>query len=131
MLAALTRIDLGGGWETQGIGHWMRCAGVNALIFPSARCNVGVTIRNSELVDHYGWNLVDYRGAPPPISNEINDLSSWFTDVFVGVQYQVNTHPELLGSFVIKGTEEFHRDFFYARLKSFTGNQTSVLSNPG
>ena len=54
MLPALMHINLGGFNETRGIGHWMRHSEVSALIFPSARCNVGVTVRGGEVIDYYG-----------------------------------------------------------------------------
>lgn len=118
MLPALTRLDSGGGWETRGVGHWMRCTGVNALVFPSARCDVGVTIRESVMEDHYGWNLVDYRGTPkPPISDKLVDVSPWFTEVFKGVTIEISSIPSLVGSFVVRGVERLHRDLFYSRLQ--------------
>jgi hypothetical protein len=119
MLPALMHLNLGGGEETRGVGHWMRHTGVNALIFPSARCNVGVTIQDSQLADNYGWNLIDYRVNPAsPISNKIIDLSPWFSEVFRGIKIVVSNRRELLGTFGVTGVEEFHRDLFYKRLES-------------
>src|SRR5262249_13482046 len=48
------------------IGLWMRLYGVNAFIFPSARNDVHVTVRNGQIEQFWGWNVVYYEGAPAP-----------------------------------------------------------------
>lgn len=69
MLPALMWPSLGGGgidehgFITRAIGTWMRKNLVSALVFPSARADPFVRYRKSQLIDFYGWNLVDYRGA--------------------------------------------------------------------
>ncbi len=77
--------ERGGGQFTRIVGDWLRRIGVNALIFPSARSDCGVHIINGQMVDYIGWNLVDYRGAPP-IGNLIftSDRDHWFNRVRVG-----------------------------------------------
>ncbi|MBK8557259.1 MAG: hypothetical protein IPL65_16495 [Lewinellaceae bacterium] len=54
------------GDATQIAGIWLRKIGADAVVFPSARSNVETIHRDGQLADWYGWNLVDYRGAPPP-----------------------------------------------------------------
>jgi hypothetical protein len=67
LLPTLLDQGLGGGTgATQAAGAWLRRLGAEALIFPSARADMSVSISHGELQDWYGWNLVDYRGAPPP-----------------------------------------------------------------
>jgi hypothetical protein len=61
--------------KTQAAGSWLRRLGAEALIFPSARADMSVSISHGELQDWYGWNLVDYRGAPPPTVERFVDLS--------------------------------------------------------
>jgi hypothetical protein len=54
---------------------WMRRLGADALVFPSARSNVRLRIQDGAIQECYGWNLVDYRGAP-----FANRMSVCFTD---------------------------------------------------
>jgi hypothetical protein len=80
MLPTLMYPTLGGNKTTHAIGQWMRLNNVNAFIFPSARCDVHVTVRNGQLVDEgcWGWNLIDYRNAPPQKrSAQFVDISDW------------------------------------------------------
>ena len=78
MLPTLMSYPLGGNMITSAIGAWMRNKGANAMIFPSARCDVAVTIKDGSLADWFGWNLVDYRAAvrKPAISSWA-DFSPW------------------------------------------------------
>jgi hypothetical protein len=64
MLPALMTPAPGGSILTQAIGLLLRRSGVQALVFPSARVDVGVIVQNGAVTDWYGWNLVDYRKAP-------------------------------------------------------------------
>ena len=58
LLPTLLSQGLGGGnGPTQVAGYWLRRLGAEALIFPSARVDVSVSILNGELQDWYGWNL--------------------------------------------------------------------------
>jgi len=76
LLPTLLSQGLGGGrGVTQVAGSWLRRLGAEALIFPSARVDVSVTIADGELEDWYGWNLVDNRGAPPPFFKSFTVLS--------------------------------------------------------
>jgi hypothetical protein len=79
ILPVLLNADLGStfGDATQIAGVWLRRIGANALIFPSARCNMEATVRDGRVVDWYGWNLVDYRGAPTPELTAMTSFTTW------------------------------------------------------
>jgi len=63
MLPTLMHPELGGCDTTHGIGSWMRTSRVNALIYPSARSDVTIAVRDGQLVGFSGWNILDYRGT--------------------------------------------------------------------
>jgi hypothetical protein len=44
----------------QAVGGELRLWGVNGLVYPSARCDAVVLVEHGDIVDWYGWNLVDY-----------------------------------------------------------------------
>jgi hypothetical protein len=54
MFPTLFDMSLGGSEETQAIGYWLRANGVNALIYPSARCNAAVVYRGNEPESWFG-----------------------------------------------------------------------------
>jgi hypothetical protein len=56
----------GGNAYTDLLGAYLRNAGVDALIFPSARNDYFAAWQDGSLGAFYGWNLVDYRGSNPP-----------------------------------------------------------------
>jgi hypothetical protein len=64
LLPILLQSEHGGGHPfIQGVGAWLRSHGVDALIYPSARCNSSVSVVDGRVHSYSGWNLVDYRGA--------------------------------------------------------------------
>jgi hypothetical protein len=66
ILPTLLHPQQGGCAATTGIGTWLRTLkSVDALIYPSARADVGVIQRDGAMVDHFGWCLLDYRKAAP------------------------------------------------------------------
>jgi hypothetical protein len=76
LLPTLLSQGLGGrAGATQPAGSWLRRLGADALIFPSARVDISVSCSGGKLQDWYGWNLVDYRGAPPPTVQSFIDIS--------------------------------------------------------
>jgi hypothetical protein len=79
LLPTLLSQGLGGtAGVTQAAGSWLRRLGAEALIFPSARADMSVSISDGELQDWYGWNLVDYRRAPPPtVGSFVNVSPEW------------------------------------------------------
>ena len=40
--------------------------GCGGIIYSSARCDNGVVMADGRLVEHWGWNLVDYTGSSIP-----------------------------------------------------------------
>ena len=93
LLPTLLTQALGGGRGVTDIaGRWLRQIGADGLIFPSARADVSVTYSNGILNSWYGWNLVDYRSAPPPKIAAIIDLSTTW-----------DKHPTTLKSDFLEG----------------------------
>jgi hypothetical protein len=84
MLPTLLHPELGGCPTTHAIGTWLRTAGsVDALIYPSARGSVGVTLNNGSVTDSFGWNIVDYRSAKLadlPAGEAVIDQTNWSGD---------------------------------------------------
>jgi hypothetical protein len=75
LLYLLMSPELGGNEFTEALGLYLRCQGVNALVYPSARTKVGIHCRSGQLISSIGWNLVDYRNASLPVSKP-RELSS-------------------------------------------------------
>jgi hypothetical protein len=84
------------GEVTRAIALWMVLRNVEALIYPSARCDVEVKIRNGEILSWKGWCLVDYRGVYDgrTIGQLSVDVSRWK----VGTPYQVTLRVGAEGS---------------------------------
>jgi hypothetical protein len=88
LLPALLCQSIGGGRGAPQIaGLWLRTLGVNGLIFPSARCDSRVAVRNGEVVQWSGFNFVDYRNAQSPEHLAALDLS-------VGWPTKIQTWPD-------------------------------------
>jgi HEAT repeats/PBS lyase HEAT-like repeat len=66
MLPVLMSPELGGSRTTQIIGLKLRQLGCKALLYPSARNAVGVTLTGDSVLDSRGWNLVRYDQSPDP-----------------------------------------------------------------
>ena len=64
MLPTLVAPQLGGSEATSLIGSYLRTCGAQGLVYPSARFNTYVQVRDGSIIDYNGWNLVDYRNAP-------------------------------------------------------------------
>jgi hypothetical protein len=78
MFPALFDQTLGGSDETQFMGYWLRTHGVEALIYPSARCNAAVRCSGNEPEMWFGWNLVDFRDSSVPVSSgQFYDVGAW------------------------------------------------------
>jgi hypothetical protein len=69
------------------LGDHLRARGVQALVYPSARCDVAVHYRDGALVAWHGWNLVRYGPAPRRDSLYI-DLGAWETQFPPAVELQ-------------------------------------------
>ena len=99
------------------LGSILRDEAVDALIFPSARSDVGVTVRDGVVEDCYGWNLVMYGGATTAIRSKgaahgvtvkqlWSDHSAW-TGFPYPVRIQIaNGTPHNDGSWKISGVEK-------------------------
>ena len=117
MLPALLWPESGGGMFT-GIsskaGIWMRQNSVNALIYPSARSDCALTLKGEQPVDFTGWNLVDYRGAPPPfIAIAINiTLGGWPSTLSGEARVILNPDAEYKGSWKVEGLRGWHLQRF-------------------
>ncbi len=65
-LRLLLAQDLGGGQlATQAIGYELRRLGAAGLVFPSARSDSQVIMRDGQMLEHRGFNFVDYRASKP------------------------------------------------------------------
>lgn len=53
----------GGSPITEAVGAALRASGVNALIYPSSRCNVVCEVTGEDVSHWEGWCMVDYRGS--------------------------------------------------------------------
>lgn len=102
ILPYLISNEKGGNLITDNIGLYLRKNGVNALIYPSARSDCFLRIRNGITEDSRHWNLIDYRGtldANLPIPN----ISNISCKLAPAIRIE---HPdcfELAGSFRIMG----------------------------
>lgn len=65
ILPAILTQEIGGNSLTSSIGAWLRKAGAGALVFPSARNDTYLVVDGRRPTAYGGWNLVDFRGAPP------------------------------------------------------------------
>jgi len=82
LLPTLTTQTLGGGnGATRIAGSWLRSLGAEAVVFPSARSNSFVEVRNGNVIAFYGWNLVDYRGAHPARLQSYDLTTAWIQHV--------------------------------------------------
>lgn len=78
LLPSLAVQTLGGGnGATRIAGQWLRSIGADGLVFPSARSDSVVEVRDGELGASYGWNMVDYRSADPVRLRSLDLTSSW------------------------------------------------------
>lgn len=64
VLSAMIFPELGGELFHAAVGRELRKRGYQGLVFPSARNDSRVVNVDGVLVQHSGWNFVDYRGAP-------------------------------------------------------------------
>lgn len=130
MLPTLMNPILGGGnpGDTGStlvmIGHWMRQHKVNALVFPSARCDATAVFQEGALVSWQGWNLIDYRNSPLPEQFGTQAVtfvvSPW---AWVSLPHGVRMHvaeesSEYAGSFAIDGMVNYWARDYLNQLKA-------------
>jgi hypothetical protein len=108
LLLFLLGLEYGGGIITEKIGSWLRSHGVNALIFPSARSDSFLRVRNGVCEDWRHWNLVDYRDAElSPQSFEPEPLLH--TAFAPGAKIELpGNSTELRGSFRVDGINSYY-----------------------
>ncbi len=104
MLPKFLAPAIGGSDETQIIAQWLRGQRVNALIYPSARCDAAVVYNGrTEPEVWYGWNLVDYRNSPVPDLNLMEfDASPWSAAMPHYVERQISSD----GSWALHGIQK-------------------------
>lgn len=71
LLPTLLSQQRGGGSPfLQGVGEWLRRYEANGLVYPSARTDSGVEMIDSQLIRHWGFLFVDFRGSGTPKSGK-------------------------------------------------------------
>jgi len=94
----------------QAAAAFLRSQGAQALIYPSARCDVLAESKRRQLTRWRGWCLVDYRGASEPLVTGYYDLSSgWPTSFPSGAAVRVATEGDYAGSFEVTGIVHWNR----------------------
>lgn len=110
------------------VGIWMRLNNVGALIYPSARNNSYVKIRNGKVEDFGGWNLVDYRNAPEPFFKLSIDLTiGWAKQfgyvesqdptIFPQIKFDFEHHGICAGSWKVDGMVGLRQAIIRSELK--------------
>jgi hypothetical protein len=113
MFGALINPNLGGNEFTQMIGSFLRTYDANGFVFPSARTNAAVLIRDNLIGGFGGWNFVDYRNAPVGVQGCLDVSTTWERKVPAGVRLHFSEDPLLRGSMEVTGLWEAwnsHRD---------------------
>ncbi len=141
MLPTLLNPVRGGGdaaWGSttlMGIGEWLRNRDVEALIYPSARCDVYVEYENGRLVGFGGWNLVDFRPDPDeqPTDFVVFDTSPWsWVSLPRGVTIRLaEVTSDRTGSFAIEGVVERSRHLYINQVRSLSAAEDQIGPNPG
>lgn len=85
ILPAILTQEIGGNSLTSSIGAWLRKAGAEALVFPSARNDTYLVVEEGQPTGYGGWNLVDFRGAPPVREQTFLDVDDyWPAEIRLG-----------------------------------------------
>lgn len=106
ILPSLLSEELGGTITTDIIGAHLRFIGVDALIYPSARCNGGIKMSGGRLMNYHGWNLVDYRGARIDSMPEMPVMSTIPSTSDIQIEAPGLGDTEVYGSWRIRGSTE-------------------------
>jgi hypothetical protein len=129
LLPFLMGQNRGGNALTQAVGRELRLWGVAGLVYPSARCDAAVRIEDGDVVDWYGWNLVDYTAGrehdtpfnPRDVAviSTGPGLSAMFADglTFFGVPKEgFSIHRKSSGTWQIVGLESLNLRSWKERL---------------
>lgn len=128
MLPTLLNPDLGGGSPADTgsalwmVGHWMRQHDVNALVFPSSRCDAAAVFEGGELKHWQGWNLVEFAGAPmfagARLMTAVTSPWAW-ADLPAGVRLHVAPEGSTLaGSFAVQGMVNYWASDYLGQLRA-------------
>jgi hypothetical protein len=116
-LPALLGPDLGGNEITDEIGRHLQCNGVSGLVFPSARSDVGVTMKHGKIVNMRGWNFVDFRGVET-IGGVVDARTLFLLDVKEDIKLYVDASEENKGSWDLVGLQKRSSVFDWESLSS-------------
>jgi hypothetical protein len=110
LLPVIVSIETGGGMIFgQAVGQWLRQQGANALIFPSARSNAFVKVRNGKPTEWGGWNMVVYAGAGEALpSGLFGRMATWRDPDHDHIHVDYTAAGSARGSFSIRGCREFN-----------------------
>jgi tetratricopeptide (TPR) repeat protein len=98
----------GGNGMTDVFAAFLRKLGCDGLVYPSARCDYGAVYNDGELVDWWGWNIVDYRLAalPTRLAIEENEPLPDLQDVWLTADVIEGSHRD---SLAVLGNSMFNR----------------------
>ncbi len=96
----------------QAIGSYLRARGVQALVYPSARCDVAVRYHDGELAGWHGWNLVLY-GTGAPRDAIYIDLGGWETQFPPQVELERARDPD--GGWCVRGLKAWNHGLYAIR----------------
>jgi hypothetical protein len=98
----------GGNGMTDIFAAFLRKLGCDGLVYPSARCDYGAVYNDGELVDWWGWNIVDYRDATPPTRLAMEEYEPLpdLPDVWVTADVTEGPHRD---SLAVLGNSMFNR----------------------
>jgi hypothetical protein len=132
----------GGNLMTQAVGGELRLWGIGGLVYPSARCDCAVVVENDEVIDWYGWNLVDYdttrkrkvgvdaRDVGQSTLGTAEDIAHG-TDLFGLPVGQIKVHHategKRRGTWQVRGLEALNADIWIRKL---TPPQRQLLGLP-
>lgn len=109
LLRNIASPEVGGGMSfNQAVGDWLRNAGANALIFPSARTNTACRTQNDEPMQSIGWNMVMYEGAETQEPKQLfGRVPNWLSGAsrHFRIRAAINQQPQ---SLQIRGLEEYN-----------------------
>jgi tetratricopeptide (TPR) repeat protein len=110
MLPSLVYPEYGGSGATKSIGSWMRSAGIQGLVFPSARSDAAIEVGpDAALRSFHGWNFVDYRGTElvPDMLLHV-DNNDWYG--FVAGRQGAPTLRQNGKSWAVEGSEQRYEE---------------------
>lgn len=82
LIPTLLEQTLGAGYNFCKVaGLHLRNIGANGLIYPSARYDVSLELKNDKLKSSSGWNFVDYSGTEKPANWILTDMETQWDSV--------------------------------------------------